>query len=161
MDWIGWSRFDSLDFSFSNGAFVSRPANLDDTYTLSVGTEYKWLRLSSLPQWEVALRGGYQRSQAPNPSSTFDPAVPDANWNIFATGLGLKCKEGGRFLGFISCGSSESSAFLPKAIVLDLAFSAAWWESRAIAGNILSPTVNGKYKTKDWYMGHISLGLAF
>lgn len=163
MDWIGWSRFESVDFRFSNGAFPpqSRPANWNDTYTLSLGTEYKWLQLASLPRWEVALRGGYQRSQAANPSSTFDPAIPDANWNIFAAGLGLKCKEGGRFLGFINCGSSGSSAFLPKAIVLDLAFTAAVWESRAISGNILSSTINGKYETKDWYIGHVSLGLVY
>lgn len=161
MEWIGWSSFQELNFGFSNGAVATRPANWHDTYTFSFGTEYKWLALTSLPAWEVALRGGYQRSQAPNPSSTFDPAVPDANWNIFSAGLGLTCKQGGKFLGFIGCDSSQTSKLFPKAIVLDLAFSAAVWESRAISGNLLSPTVNGTYENQDWYMGHISLGLAY
>lgn len=158
-EWIGWSTFTDLDVSLSNGIFVPSPRDWDDTYTFSVGSEFKWLDLVSLPNWEVAFRAGYQRSQAPNPSRTFDPTVPDANWNVLATGLGLKCTKGGNLFGFIPCGYEGS--YLPKAMVLDLGFSAAFWEKRTISGNELSPTHNGTYKTKDWFIGHISLGLVF
>jgi len=158
-EWINWSTFTNLDVSLSNGIRADSPRDWDDTYTFSVGSEFKWLDLTPLPNWEIALRGGYQRSQAPNSSRTFDPTVPDANWNILATGLGLKCTKGGHFFGLIPCGYEGS--YLPKAMVLDLGFSAALWEKRTISGNELSPTHNGTYKTKDWYVGHISLGLAF
>jgi long-chain fatty acid transport protein len=158
-EWIDWSTFTNLDVSLSNGIRVDSPRDWDDTYTFSIGSEFKWLDFTALPNWEIALRGGYQRSQAAASAQTFDPIVPDANWNKFSTGLGLKCTKGGHFFGFIPCGYEGS--YLPKAMVLDLGFSVAFWEKRTINGNELSPTLNGTYKTKDWYVGHVSLGLAF
>lgn len=85
-DYVGWSQFKSLDIRLSNAPNISQPANWENTYTFSAGTEYKWLKLTSLPHWEIALRGGYQRSNAAVPAGTFTPAIPDSNWNIFATG---------------------------------------------------------------------------
>ena len=165
MDWIDWSSFETFDVTlhFPNGFNLpdQSPRNWNDSYTLSFGTEYKRLNPNWLPNWEIAGRAGYQRSQAPNPDSTFDPSVPDANWNRFAVGMGLKCKSGGYFLGFISCGSPNGHPLLPTALVMDLGFSAAFWETRTISGNILSPTIDGTYKTQDWYGGLISLGFLF
>ena len=156
---IGWSSFQNLDISLSNGTMISQPWNWNDTYTVSVGTEHKWLRLTSLPYWEFAARAGYQRSQTPMPDSTFTPAISDANWNILAFGMGMRCKRGSHFLGLISCGNLDSGYL--SAIVLDLSFQAAFWESRDISGNIISPTIDGHYQTKDWYIGSFSLGLVF
>ena len=161
VDYVGWSQYQSLDIRLSNAPNISQPTNWENTYTFSAGTEYKWLKLTSLPNWEIALRGGYQRSNAAVPASTFTPAIPDSNWNIFATGLGLRCKRGSHFLGFISCGDSNPHSGYLEAIVLDLAFQWALWETRTINGNEISPTINGKYKTKDWYIGSFSIGLIF
>lgn len=162
MDWIDWSTFQTFDVTlhFPDGSKFSdqSPRDWNDTYTLSFGTEYKRLNPDWLPSWEIAGRAGYQRSQAPNPDSTFDPTIPDANWNIFAFGLGLKCNKGGNFLGFISCGGSNSHPLVPSALVMDLGFTYAYWEERTISGNILSPTLDGTYKTQDWYVGQISIG---
>ncbi|MCA9498890.1 MAG: outer membrane protein transport protein [Nitrospirales bacterium] len=160
-EWINWSTFTNLDVNLSNGIRADSPRDWHDTYTFSVGSEYKWLDLNTLPNWEIALRGGYQRSQAANSARTFDPTVPDANWNKFSTGLGLRCKRGSHFLGFISCGDPNPDSGYLEAIVLDLAFQWALWESRTIDGNEISPTINGKYKTKDWYIGSFSIGLIF
>lgn len=159
MDFVGWNAFRSLDVRLSNGTFTQTPANWKTIYSLSLGTEYKWLALESLPSWEIALRGGYQLSHTPIPASTFNPAIPDANWHIFAVGLGLLCKEQGRFLGFMNCGTSESGFMAMKAIGLDLAFEAAVFEDRAISGNI-NPSVNGTYETT-LYIGSASLRLMF
>lgn len=156
---IGWSTFENLDIRLSDGTMISQPWNWNDTYTLSFGTHYKWLQLTSLPHWEITARAGYQRSQQANPDPTFNPAIADANWNILAGGLGLKCKKGSHFLGLISCGDPESGYM--SAIRLDLAFQAAFWESRNISGNIVSPTIDGNYVTKDWYIGSFSIGLDF
>jgi len=167
MEWIGWSSLQNLDVSLSNGAVIPAPLNWNDTYTLSFGTEFKWLKPTSLPDWEIAGRAGYQRSQAPDPDRFYDPTVPDSNWNIFAVGLGLKCKEGGKLFGVFPCGCETSNPLVPKAIVLDLGFSAAFWESRTITDSIVNSTlipnsiVNGTYETKGWYIGHISAGFAF
>ncbi len=158
-EWIDWSTLSNFDVHFSNGTVARSPRDWKDAYTFSIGSEFKWLDLPSLPNWEIALRGGYQRSQAPNSAQTFNPTVADANWNILATGLGLKCAKGGHFFGFIPC--AYEAGYLPKAMVLDLGFSAALWEKRTINGNILNSTHNGTYETKDWYIGHISLGLIF
>ena len=158
-EWIDWSTGSNLDVHFSNAPVARQSRDWDDSYTFSVGSEFKWLDLTSLPNWEIALRGGYQRSQAPNSAQTFNPTVSDANWNILATGIGLKCAKGGHFFGFIPCG--YESSYLPKAMVMDLGFSVAFWEKRTINGNELNPTHNGTYKTKDWYIGHVSLGMVF
>ena len=81
------------------------------------------------------------------------------HWNIIAIGTGLKCKRGAHFLGLLSCGSPDSGYL--SAIVLDLSFQVALWESRNISGNIVSPTIDGNYDVRDWYIGSFSLGLLF
>ncbi len=157
---VGWSNFSNFQIRNSSGTLIGdQPWNWKDTYTLSVGSEYKWLILPSLPHWEIAARGGYQRSQATSPDSGFHPGVPDANWNILAIGLGLRCNSGSYFLGLISCGSRDSGYL--KAIIVDLAFQTALWESRNVSGNLISSTINGDYETRDWYIGSFSLGLVF
>ncbi len=161
VDWVGWSQFKSLDIRLSNGTTISQPRNWDNTYTFSVGTEYKWRTLTWLPHWEIAVRGGYQRSHSANPARNFTPAIPDSNWNILAAGLGLTCKRGSHLLGIISCGDPRPNSGYLEGMVLDLAFQWAIWESRTISGNEISPTINGKYKTTDWYIGSVSIGLIF
>ena len=174
MEWIGWSSYQNLDVTLSNimgipntQALVQNARNWNDTYTLSFGSEFKWLKLKSLPDWEIAARAGYQRSEPPDPDRYFDPTVSDSVWNKLSVGLGLKCKQGGNFFGVFPCGSASSNPLLPKAMVLDLGFSAAFWDPRTITDSILNDpaipnsTVNGTYETKDWYIGHISAGFAF
>jgi len=155
---IGWSNIKDFQIRSSTGTVIlDQPWNWRDTYTFNVGTEYKWLKLPSLPDWEIAARGGYLRSNAANPDPGFNPAIPDANWNILAVGLGLRCHSGSYFLGFISCGAPNDTGYL-KAIILDLAFQAAFWESRNVSGNLISSTINGDYETTDWYIGSFSVG---
>ncbi len=156
---IGWSVLQNFDIRLSDGTLLSQPWNWNDTYTLSFGTQYKWLKLESLPHWEIAARAGYQRSKSPIPDRTFSPAIDGNNWHILAGGLGLKCKEGSHFLGLISCGDPNSGYL--SSIVLDLSFQAQLWESRDVTNNVLSPTVNGNYVTKDWYIGSFSIGVNF
>ena len=46
------------------------------------------------------LRAGYQFYQSPVPSSTFTPAIPDANQNALTVGLGYKGPHHGLELGY-------------------------------------------------------------
>ncbi len=157
MEFINYDNFDSLDFKFSNGAFVSTPANLKSTYMINVGTEFKWLNPEFMPGWTVALRSGYAHSNSPFPDSTFTPAIPDNNWNLFSVGFGLKCQRGGYFLGLFECGRGQG--FRPSSISLDVAFKTAFLEPRQMTDNV-NPTVNGTYDGMV-YLGALSLSLAY
>ncbi len=41
VDWVGWSQFKRLDIRLSNGTTISQPRNWENTFTFSVGTEYR------------------------------------------------------------------------------------------------------------------------
>ncbi len=132
-----------------------------------VGTEYKWLRPEKLPHWEVAVRGGYWYGPNAVPDSTFSPAVPDSNNHAVSIGLGLLCKETGRFLGLFECGNQGGGKFRPTAIGLDLAYQALVYEARTVTGStgttpplILPGTVDGRYQTT-YHIGSINLRVNF
>lgn len=153
LDKTDWSAFKNTDVHLSNGLVVPVARNWEDTLTVMVGTEYKWLDPGLLPHWNVALRGGYWYSENAIPSQTFDPAVPDGNHHTVSVGLGFLCKAGGRFVGFISCGEQDSKGpwYRPTAIGLDLSYQALLYETRHISGNspaLTSPLfTNGTYST--------------
>ena len=124
-----------------------------------LGTEYKWLALESLPNWEVALRGGYTNQQTHMPDLTFDPGIPSADLNIVGGGLGLLCKEQGSFLGLMRCGNLGVGFLKPKAIGVDLSLQAALYENRTVSGN-RNPTVDGTYRTT-LYNGSVSIRVIY
>lgn len=156
MDFVGWNAFRSFDVELSGGNTVRTPQNWKTIYGFSIGSEFKWLRPTLLPYWDIAVRAGFQRSHTPVPAQYFTPAIPDANWNIFAVGAGFMCKENGRMFSLIACQSPRSGI---KGIGVDLAYEAAPFETRAINGNV-NANVNGTYKTT-LHIGSISLRLVF
>jgi len=164
VDYTGWKSFRNMDVHLSTGATIPIPQNWRSTYTVMVGTEYKWLKPAMLPAWEVALRGGYWHSQTPVPDSSFTPAVPDADNHAVSVGLGLLCKEQGRFLGLIECGSTPAGWWRPTGIGLDLAYQALLYETRTVTGNqhplAIPGSVNGTYQTT-YHVGSVNLRLNF
>ena len=146
VDYADWHSFKQLDIRLSNGAVLPEPRNWNGVFIVHVGTEYKWLRPAFLPEWEVAARFGYIRSHTPVPDDTFEPAVPDANFNSFSVGLGFMCKGQGRFLGFLKCQTPVLGPVGIKGIGLDLAYKNQLYESRTITNN-LRPVVNGMWET--------------
>ena len=74
------------------------------------------------------------------------------------------CKAPGRFLGLVSCGVTEGPLFLPKAIGLDAAYQAIFYEPRTVVGNqnpvSIPGVVNGTYQTT-FHVGSINLRLMF
>lgn len=164
VDYTGWKSFRNTDVQLSTGATIPFARNWQSSYTTMIGTEYKWLRLERLPDWEVAMRGGYWYSQNAVPDSSFTPTVPDANNHSISVGLGLLCKEKGRFLGLIPCGNENAGLLQPKALGLDLAFQAILYETRTVSGNqnpvAIPGSVNGTYQTT-WYIGSINLRMNF
>ena len=99
VDYTGWKSNRNLDVHLTNGALLPFPQNWQSTYTVMIGTEYRWLRLASMPDWDIALRAGYMNQQAQIPDRTFNPGVPSANTHIPSVGIGLACHENGSFLG--------------------------------------------------------------
>lgn len=157
IDYVGWKSFRNLDVHLSNGATLPFPQNWQNSVIVMIGTEYRWLQVARLPDWEVAARGGYIRSQTPIPNATFNPTVPDSNFNGITVGLGLLCKQNGAFLGLIPCGGMGKEG--RGAIGLDVAYQAQMYETRTIVGNI-NPTVDGTYQTL-LHIGSINLRVNF
>lgn len=146
MDYVGWKSNRTLDIHLTNGTVLPFPQNWQSGYTAMVGTEYRWLRLTSLPDWDVALRAGYMNQQTQVPDRTFNPGVPSANTHIPSIGVGLACHEHGSFLGLIRCGELGIGPLKPKLFAIDLSYQAAFYEVRTVSSN-QNPTVNGRYDT--------------
>jgi long-chain fatty acid transport protein len=159
VDYVGWKSVRNLDVTLGNGTTIAQPQNWHSTYAVMIGTEYKWLKLESLPDWEVALRAGYTNQQNQMPDLTFDPGIPSADLNVVGGGLGFLCKEQGLLLGLMRCGDLGVGSLKPKAIGVDLSFQAALYEDRTVTGN-RNPTVNGTYKTT-LYNGGLSIRVIY
>ena len=159
VDYVGWKSVRNLDVTLANGVRIAQPQNWSSTYAVMIGSEYKWLVLESLPNWEVALRAGYTNQQNQMPDLTFDPGIPSSDVHIVGGGLGLLCKEQGSFLGLMQCGDLGLGSLKPKAIGLDLSFQAGLYEDRTVLGN-RNPTVDGTYKTT-LYLGSASIRMVY
>jgi long-chain fatty acid transport protein len=159
VDYVGWKSVRNLDVTLGSGVTIAQPQNWRSTYAVMLGTEYKWLALESLPNWEVALRGGYTNQQTQMPDLTFDPGIPSSDLHVVGGGLGLLCKEQGSFLGLIRCGDLGVGSLTPKTIGVDLSFQAALYEDRTVLGN-RNPTVDGTYRTT-LYNGSMSIRMVY
>jgi long-chain fatty acid transport protein len=159
MDFVGWDSNQSFNVRYSAAKPESYPQHWHSIYSASAGSEFKWLSPDFAPGWDIALRTGYQRSNTPVPDYTFSPVVADANWNIFAVGVGFLCREGGSLFGIVGCGHTEPGGSGPSAIGVDVAFQAAFFEPRTIAENIQQSVV-GRYETT-LYIGSVNFRLAF
>ena len=89
-------------------------ARLAQYGSFGTGTEYRWLKLSSHPDWDLALRAGYNHSQTPVPDKNFNPAFPDSNVHVLSFGFGLTCHPGGKFLGIKDCGQPDQKTLIAR-----------------------------------------------
>ena len=75
----------------------------------------------------------------------------------------VECDRG-HFLGLIECGKAEGGILRPKAIGLDLAYQAIFYETRTVSGNLnpvaIPGVVNGTYQTT-LHVGMINLRVNF
>ncbi|GJL65784.1 MAG: hypothetical protein NPIRA05_07550 [Nitrospirales bacterium] len=155
VDYEDWSDFKDLNLNLSNGQAVPFSRKYDDAFVVMVGTEYVWLQPSLLPDWEVAARAGYAYSESPIPSSTFEPGVPDSAYSAPSFGLGFLCRQGGAFLGLVSC-----DGFGVKAIGVDLAYQVRLYQTRGVSNNINGALINGEWDTTI-HIGTFTLRLNF
>jgi len=161
VDYVGWKSVRNLDIHLANGVTIPQPQNWTSTYAAMAGTEYRWLALESIPDWELALRGGYTNQQTQMPDSGFSPGTPSANVNILATGIGFLCKAGGSLFGSAKCGDLGIGPLKPKGIGLDLSYQASFYEQRTVSGNTgLRAQVNGLYQTT-LHTGGISIRVLY
>lgn len=118
VEWIQFSRFESLDLDASGNPFfpnTSIEQDWNDTFTAGIGGDWQ---LS--PKW--VLRAGYQFYESPVPDRTFSPTIPDANQHVFTVGAGFR---------------SGSHA-------LEVAYGADFYDERKIRNN-QTPEFNGDY----------------
>jgi long-chain fatty acid transport protein len=158
VEYVGWSANRDLDIRLQNGATVRQPQDWNDVPVIAVGTEYRWLNPTWLRHWEVAARTGYTYTGDPVPNRTFNPSLLSFPAHTFSLGAGFLCKGAGRLLGLIPC-SGESSLW-PKGIGIDLAFQEWFYESRTVAGNLISPTLNGTYQASV-HLGSVGLHVLY
>ena len=160
VDYVGWKSVRNLDIYLANGGVIPQPQNWRSTYTVMLGTEYRWLKMDSLPEWEMAVRAGYTNSPTQIPDLTFDPAIPGADVHIPSVGFGLVCKEGGTIFG-IRCGDFGVGPIKPKAVGFDLSYQLSIYEQRTVScGCALATAVNGLYRTT-YHTGGISFRMNF
>ncbi|MCC6139033.1 MAG: outer membrane protein transport protein [Nitrospira sp.] len=160
VDYVGWKSVRNLDIYLGNGSVVPQPQNWRSTYSVMIGTEYRWLKMDSLPEWEMAVRAGYTNSPTQIPDLTFDPTIPSADVHIPAVGFGLVCKEGGTIFG-MRCGDFGVGPIKPKAVGLDVSYQASIYEQRTVScGCALAAAVNGLYRTT-YHTGGISFRVNF
>jgi long-chain fatty acid transport protein len=142
VDYVGWGSMRNLDIYLSNGATIPQPQQWKSVPVVAVGTEYKWMNPGWLPDWDVAVRSGYTRTENPVPNVTFNPAIISLSAHTLSVGVGFLCKGEGKFLGLVPC--SGESALWPKGIGVDLAYQEWFYDPRTVTGN-LNSTVNGTY----------------
>ncbi len=159
VDLVRWSSIRNFDVSLSNGIVIPSPQNWSDALTISLGTEWKWLKLPSYPGWEFALRAGYNWSETPIPAPNFNPAFPDSDSHSLSTGVGFSCTKQGKILGLFECESPTEQYMGTKGLAINLAFQAILREPRTVTGNP-NPTLNGTYKTRT-YAGSLTLQVSF
>ena len=164
VDYTDWHSMRNTDVHLSNGLTIPFVQHWRSTFTVLVGTEYRWLDVPQLPHWEIALRGGYWHSASPVPDQSFAPQVPDADNHSISVGIGLLCKANGHFGGLFKCGHLAHGPMNPQALGLDLAYQALLYEPRTVAGNLnpvaVPGSVNGTYHTV-FHVGLVSLRVNF
>ena len=165
VDYVGWKSTRDTTIALSNpvpalglGSGIPVGQNWRNAYNIMIGTEYKFLQIERMPDWQVALRAGFTQNQTQVPDATFNPGIPSADVYIPSFGIGFTCNENGSFLGLTKCGNMGIGV-KPKSIGLDLSYQAAYYENRTVAGNA-NPAVNGTYKTLI-HVGGVSLRFNF
>jgi len=161
VDYVGWKSVRNLDLRLADGTIIPQPQNWKSTYAILVGTEYRWLKLDSLPGWEIAVRGGYTNQQTQVPDLTFNPAIPSADLHIISTGIGLLCRGNGSLLGVVSCGNLGFGSIKAKVVGVDLSYQVSLYEPRTVSGNTgIRSAVNGFYQNTA-HAGGLSVRASF
>ncbi len=159
VDYVRWSSLRGQNIELSNGTVLSNSQQWDNAITIGVGTEFKWVRPKSFPNWEYAFRLGYNRSHTPIPDESFTPAFPDADVNGYTAGLGFSCEGRGTFLWLIQCGDTGDGTLWRKRISVDLAYLGIFFEQRTVRTHP-NPGVNGRYQTTT-HSGSLTLRVKF
>ncbi len=155
--WVRWQTIRNFDVTLSTGVIIPNPQNWNNAVTVAFGTEYRWLSLPSLPNWEVAARTGYVRTHTPVPDANFNPAFPDSNNHTLGIGIGFLCTGKGFFFGLIHCGQDGEGLFVRKGMGLDLSFNTVLWDHRTVTGAPAPLGINGTYKTRTYVGAFIAL----
>ncbi|RMH36414.1 MAG: long-chain fatty acid transporter [Nitrospirae bacterium] len=160
LHWVRWQTIRNFDVTLSNGVIIPNPQSWHNALTVAFGTEYRWLTVTRLPDWEVSARAGYARSHTPVPDANFNPAFPDSNNHTLGIGVGFLCTGQGLFLGLIQCGQNGAGMLIRKAIELDLSFNAILWDNRTVTNAPAPLGINGTYKTRT-YAGTFTVVVKF
>ncbi|MDH4303878.1 MAG: outer membrane protein transport protein [Nitrospira sp.] len=159
VDYVRWQAIRDATVLLSNGGRLPNPQQWKNTFTVNVGTEYKWVGLTDNHAWDVAFRTGYIRSHSPVTDLNFDPAFADSDVHVATVGMGVLCHAGGTFLGVIRCADDEQSFLAKSSIGFDVFYQAFVFDTRTVTGSP-NPTVNGTYRTTN-HAGGVTFRINF
>jgi long-chain fatty acid transport protein len=134
--------------SLADGVVLPNPQSWDDALTIDTGFEFKWLNPPTHPDWDYAVRMGYNFSQTPIPDRNFNPLLPDAPVHGLTVGLGAFCQRNGLFGWVFPCGETGSGTFVRSGMGIDLFYMLLLFEPRTVSGHPV-PGVNGRYITRN------------
>lgn len=129
--WEDWASFPNLTVDVAGQAAGAYPRDWHGTWAVNVGGAY---RLNDT----VSLLAGYLYGWNPVPDSTFEPAIPDANAQLFCIGTDL--------------------TFGQLKVALSYAYQRL--NDRAKSDNLYGPIANGTYESS-LNMVAVSLGYRF
>ena len=132
VDYVRWQTIRDASVLLSNGSRLSNQQQWKNTFTVNVGTEYKWVGLTDSHAWDVAFRTGYIRSHSPVTDLNFDPAFADNDVHVATVGMGVLCRAGGKFLGLIACADTEKSFLSKSSMGLDVFYQAFVFDTRTV-----------------------------
>lgn len=128
--WTNWSVFDELPLTFDDEALsTSIEEDYDDTFTFRTGVRYAAAE-------RLELRGGYYVDNAPSPTASVGPILPDARRHGGTFGIGYAYEQW----------------------TLDLFQMLLFFEDASIRDN--RDDFNGDYSQRAWLSG-VSVGYAF
>jgi long-chain fatty acid transport protein len=146
--WARWSSIRDFNVSLADGVVLPNPQSWDDALTIDTGFEFKWLNPPTHPDWDYAVRMGYNFSQTPIPDRNFNPLLPDAPVHGLTVGLGAFCQRNGLFGWVFPCGETGSGTFVRTGMGIDLFYMLLLFERRTVSGHPV-PGVNGRYITRN------------
>ena len=110
----------------SNGSTIPDPQNWSNNNVVYIGTEYKWLQVQQLPigksRWRLCSLSDARSS------TTFNPAIADADGNALPLGLNVMRKNGSSWDSSIV--SVRERIILCEGVGIDLAYFGVLQEPR-------------------------------
>jgi len=102
LQWVGWSKIQSITITDSSSSIPPQVKNWTDSYSLRFGVEHS--------RGPVTLRAGYSYDPTPVPPDTIEPSLPDSDKHTLAIGGGYRFGKATIDLAYMFIRSNDRNA---------------------------------------------------